>query len=181
MVSLNAVMVDGTYKKIVAVEGASQWEYTPRSSEEMQKIESLVKRAVNYNPDRGDDIEVVNIPFETNRLLLADQAATVPAWRSFVDNYRPYFKHIFIGLFLLLTFMFFVKPIVRWVTEFSRSDINLLQQLPKTVGELESEMGQDVKRLPSVDQVSEIISKDNEASLGVMRNWMNESRTDADS
>ena len=91
-----------------------------------------------------------------------------------MDGYKPYFKHIFIGLFLLLTFIFFVKPIVRWVTELSRSDIGLLQQLPKTVGELESEMANDVKRLPSVDQVADLVSSDNETSIGVMRNWMNE-------
>ena len=117
----------------------------------------------------------MNIPFETTRLTLSEQTAEVPAWRSLLDSYKPYFKHIFIGLFLLLTFLFFVKPIVRWVTELSHTDAGLLQQLPKTVGELESEMGQEMKRLPSVDQVSDLISADSETSIGVVRNWMNES------
>ena len=169
-----AVMVDGTYKSAVAESGEIEWQYAPRSEDEMKQLENLVKRAVNYDAKRGDEVEVVNIPFETNRMLLTEQMAEAPAWRSYIDSYKPYFKHIFIGLFLLLTFLFFVKPIVRWVTELSRNDVGLLQQLPKTVEELESEMGQDVKRLPSIDQVSDLISSDNETSIGVMRNWMNE-------
>jgi flagellar M-ring protein FliF len=170
-----AVMVDGTYNRTVSDAGEIEWQYTPRSEEEMKQLENLVKRAVNYDRQRGDDVEVVNIPFETNRALLAERMAEVPAWRSLLDSYKPYFKHVFIGLFLLLTFLFFVKPMVRWVTELSRDDTGLLQQLPKTVGELESEMGRDVKRLPSVDQVSELVTSDNETSIGVVRNWMNES------
>ena len=170
-----AVMVDGTYKQNITEDGAAQWQYIPRTGEEMQKIENLVKRAVNFDPQRGDSVEVVNIPFETNRTMLNDQADVAPAWRKMLDAYKPYFKHVFIGLFLLLTFLFFVKPVVRWITEYSRSDIGVLQQLPKTVGELENELGQGAKRLPSLDQVSEIFSTDSEASLGVMRNWMNES------
>lgn len=169
-----AVLVDGAYKQVVAEDGASEWQYVPRSAEEMQKLENLVKRAVNFNSERGDQVELVNIPFESSRLTLSDSATTTPAWRVFVDSYKPYFKHVFIGLFLMLTFLFFVKPIVRWVTEYSRQDVDLLQQLPRTVGELESEMGGGVRQLPSLDQAAQLVTSDNETSLGVMRTWMRE-------
>ena len=37
--------------------------YTPRSAEEMQRIEQLVRAAVGFNTDRGDQVTVVNVRF----------------------------------------------------------------------------------------------------------------------
>src|SRR5690606_16314229 len=37
--------------------------YTPRSAEEMQRIEQLVRTAVGFNSDRGDQVTVVNVRF----------------------------------------------------------------------------------------------------------------------
>jgi hypothetical protein len=85
----------------------------------------------------------------------------------------PYLKNGFIGLFLLLTFVFFVKPLVRWLTEHSIADVEIVKQLPKTVGEIEHELA-GVKGLPSVDQASMLIASDSDASVGVMRNWLKE-------
>jgi len=39
--------------------------YTPRSAQEMQQIEQLVRSAVGFNSDRGDQITVVNVRFPT--------------------------------------------------------------------------------------------------------------------
>ena len=50
----------------------------------------------------------------------------------------------------------------------------LLYQLPKTVGEIESQDGADTKQLTFADQASQLISNDNEASVGVMRDWLKE-------
>jgi len=69
--------------------------------------------------------------------------------------------------------MFFVKPLVRWLTEHSLGDVEIVKQLPKTVGQLEHELS-GVKGLPSVDQASMLIASDSDASVGVMRNWIRE-------
>jgi flagellar M-ring protein FliF len=37
--------------------------YSPRSAQEMQQIEQLVRSAVGYNSDRGDQVTVVNVRF----------------------------------------------------------------------------------------------------------------------
>jgi len=73
----------------------------------------------------------------------------------------------------LLTFLFFVRPLVRWLTENSAAAIDIVPQLPKTVGELEQELS-GAKRLPSLDQASMLIASDSDASVGVMRNWIRE-------
>lgn len=54
-----AVVVDGRY---VENENGDKI-YEPRSEEEIERIESLVRSAVGYDEDRGDVIEVVNLQF----------------------------------------------------------------------------------------------------------------------
>ncbi|MBL8770795.1 MAG: flagellar M-ring protein FliF [Phenylobacterium sp.] len=65
----------GTVKRLsvaVAVDGATAvgkdgkpGAYTPRSAQEMQQIEQLVRSAVGFNQDRGDQISVINVRFPT--------------------------------------------------------------------------------------------------------------------
>lgn len=57
-----AVAVDGT--TAIGQDG-KPGAYTPRTAEEMQRIEQLVRTAVGYNADRGDQVTVVNVPFPT--------------------------------------------------------------------------------------------------------------------
>lgn len=54
-----AVLIDGTRE--VKADGASQ--YKPRSPEEMQALEKIVRSAVGFSAERNDVVEVVNLPF----------------------------------------------------------------------------------------------------------------------
>ena len=170
-----AVLVDGTYKRIEKAEGDIEWQYVPRTADEMQKFESMVKRAVNYDKARGDQVDIVNIPFETTKLVDNDTEMVEEGWVDLLKKYQPYLKYGFLSLFLLLSFMFFVKPLVRWLTEYSFGDMQMFKQLPKTVGELEGEFNPEANQLIFRDQASDLIASDKDASLGVMRDWIKES------
>ena len=141
----------------------------------MQKFENIVKRAVNFDPDRGDKVDIVNIPFETTKLAAKETQVVEEGWMDLLKKYQPYLKYGFLSLFLILSFMFFVKPLVRWLTEYSFGDMQMFKQLPKTVGELEGEYNREANQLVFRDQASELIASDKEASLGVMREWIKES------
>ncbi len=169
-----AVLVDGTYRRIEKPGGEFEWEYIPRTGEEMQKFESIVKRAVNFSASRGDEVDVVNIPFETTKLLEETDHADEPAWLGYLKTYKPYMKYGFLSLFLILSFLFFVRPLVRWMTEYSFGDMEIFKQLPKTVGELQGEFDPNSKRLTFRDQASQMIAKDSQASMRVMRDWIKE-------
>lgn len=169
-----AVLVDGTYRSKAKKDGPLEWTYVPRSAEELTKIENLVKSAVNFVADRGDKIEVVNIPFETAKIGESEQDSKIASWLSKLKSYKPYLKYTFLSLFLILTFIFVVQPLIRWLTAHTGADAELLGQLPKTVGELEDDYGADPKRLMLKDQISQLVANDNEASLGVMRDWLKE-------
>lgn len=54
-----AVLVDGKYEKD---------KYISRTAEEMEVIKGMVKRAVGFDPERGDEIEVANVPFKVQPL-----------------------------------------------------------------------------------------------------------------
>ncbi len=60
-----AVLVNGKYTAIDKG-GSQSVEYTPRSPEEIAQLTNIVKTAVGFDPTRGDQVSVVNIPFENS-------------------------------------------------------------------------------------------------------------------
>ena len=170
-----AVMVDGTYERIEKEAGGFEWKYIPRTAEEMQKFENIVKRAVNFDASRGDEVEIVNIPFETTLISLNAESPAEDKWLNLLKKYQPYLKYGFLGFFLFLSFLFFVRPLVRWLTEYSFGDLELFKQLPRTVGELEGDIDPaGARRLTFRDQASQLIASDSEASMNIMRDWIKE-------
>lgn len=68
-----SVLVNGT-TKVVEQDGKKIAQYTPRSQEELQKLTQIVRNAIGYNPERNDQVSVVNLPFDTS--LLEEQEET---------------------------------------------------------------------------------------------------------
>lgn len=62
-----SVLVNGI-TKIVEQDGKKVAQYTPRSSEELQKLTQIVRNAIGYDPERNDQVSVVNLPFDTTLL-----------------------------------------------------------------------------------------------------------------
>ena len=168
----------GTYRRIssplASGNGPFDWKYVPRSAEEMQKFENIVKRAVNFDAARGDEVEIVNIPFETTLVSLNADTPPDDKWMNLLRKYQPYMKYGFLSFFLFLSFLFFVRPLVRWLTEYSFGDFEMFKQLPRTVGELEGNFDPAARTLTFRDQASKLIASDSEASMGIMRDWIKE-------
>ena len=63
-----AVVVDGRYEMEKDAEGKDKKDgkqiYVPRTTEEMDQLKALVRSAVNFDANRGDTVEVVNLPFQ---------------------------------------------------------------------------------------------------------------------
>jgi flagellar M-ring protein FliF len=57
-----AVLVNSIPKQ-VEVKGETVTEYTPRPREEMDQLADIVKKAVGFDPQRKDEVSVVNLPF----------------------------------------------------------------------------------------------------------------------
>ncbi len=105
-----AVLVDGKYEAPAAVkEGqVAKAKYVPRSPDELQKIETLVKSAVGFNLERGDQLSVQNIPFQDMGEVGTQE--TTQWWTN------PFFlslaKNLMIGLGFLALIMFVIRPLL---------------------------------------------------------------------
>jgi len=125
-----AVVVDGTTK--VAEGGAKSYE--PRSQEELDKIKSLVKSAVNFDVNRGDTIEVVNMPFQQADNVMADAAA------SDMFMGMPKMDLVRIAQTLLLAFiglmvvLLVVRPIIRRIFETADATGEMQQRIAGATG-----------------------------------------------
>ena len=66
-----SVLVDGTYNTTVDASGGEQKEYVERTPQEMTTLTAVVRNAVGFYPQRGDQLTIQNIPFESQRELVA--------------------------------------------------------------------------------------------------------------
>lgn len=107
-----AVVVDGRYEKELNEEGVEQLKYLPLNEEEMAKISSLVRQAIGYSEQRGDEVSVSN--FQLNGQLSSFKARTplerfLETSAKLLEPFMPLLKYVIVGLIL---FFFYKKVIV---------------------------------------------------------------------
>jgi flagellar M-ring protein FliF len=94
-----AVAVDGT----VADGGA----YKPRNAQELKQIDTLVKSAIGYDASRGDQVQVVNMPFARVETIVGTPAPTPflgldgAAWFKIIEAAILSITALLIGLFVM--------------------------------------------------------------------------------
>jgi flagellar M-ring protein FliF len=67
------VLIDGKYEEVKDKNGNISYKFIPRSSEEIKQYEELVKSAIGFDPQRGDKVTVVSIPFERKPEVVFEQ------------------------------------------------------------------------------------------------------------
>ncbi len=112
LVRLNAaVVVDGKYK-IALKDGANTLEYEPLSDESLKKINALVKQAIGYNQNRGDDVAVSNFEFNPTAPMLDNATLSekiMHKTQKVLGSFTPLIKYI---LVFIVLFIFYKKVIV---------------------------------------------------------------------
>jgi flagellar M-ring protein FliF len=173
-----AVIVDGKYSTVIKGKGDKKREelqYEPRTDQEMAKLESLVRRAVNFDETRGDKVEVTNIPFNTEKIAPLPEVEGIGAW---VDRLRAYggpIKYLIGGLFVLFSFMFIIRPLVKWLTDTSWEDVDLLEHLPKTIAEIEKQYAdKDAVKSQYVEQAAQVMKNNQADTTQLMQQWLKE-------
>ncbi|GAA8492760.1 flagellar basal-body MS-ring/collar protein FliF [Helicobacter pylori] len=143
LVRLNAaVVVDGRYK-IVLKDGANALEYEPLSDESLKKINALVKQAIGYNQNRGDDVAVSN--FEFNPMAPMIDNATLSEkimhkTQKILGSFTPLIKYI---LVFIVLFIFYKKVIV----PFSERMLEVVPDEDKEVKSMFEEMDEEEDEL----------------------------------
>ncbi|MGN8453171.1 flagellar basal-body MS-ring/collar protein FliF [Helicobacter pylori] len=143
LVRLNAaVVVDGKYK-IALKDGVNALEYEPLSDESLKKINALVKQAIGYNQNRGDDVAVSN--FEFNPMAPMIDNATLSEkimhkTQKILGSFTPLIKYI---LVFIVLFIFYKKVIV----PFSERMLEVVPDEDKEVKSMFEEMDEEEDEL----------------------------------
>jgi flagellar M-ring protein FliF len=104
-----AVLVDGKYEKIKGDKG-EELKYLPRSQQELGSIRALVFRAAGLSEERGDKIEVLNMPFEVEDIPEEKGLFANPDNKELALNMGRYAFYLIMALCI---FLFVLKPFFR--------------------------------------------------------------------
>jgi len=117
------VLVDGTY---AAPQGSTEKKYSPRTEDEVRQFEDMVKKAIGFTTERGDEVKVVNMPFEVVALEETVETAAPSPVMPLVMTGAKYLIPL-VGVVLL--FLFVIRPLMKTLTEASpRPQMMLPQQ-----------------------------------------------------
>ncbi|QTO97282.1 flagellar M-ring protein FliF [Helicobacter pylori] len=143
LVRLNAaVVVDGKYK-IALKDGANTLEYEPLSDESLKKINALVKQAIGYNQNRGDDVAVSNFEFNPIAPILDNATLSekiMHKTQKILGSFTPLIKYI---LVFIVLFIFYKKVIV----PFSERMLEVVPDEDKEVKSMFEEMDEEEDEL----------------------------------
>lgn len=109
-----AVLVDGTYARGQGAEAG----YQPRTQEELERIGQLVRTAIGFDRQRGDQVEVVNLRFAEGPQAQADlvEQSLMQQLLSFTKEDMVRFAEIgVISLLILMVLMVVVRPLLKQV------------------------------------------------------------------
>ena len=166
-----AVMVDGKY---------DNEKYLARSAAEMEVIKGIVKRAVGFDTERGDEIEIANVPFKIqpasplNPLVaptLKDMAQT-PMGMAAAGG----------ALLILGALAFFMlrrkKPAAS-AAEPSSSSAALPTEPSASAAAIQEEVAAAAQKIivsedPRKEQLSQIAHDYHDASVRIIRTWLQE-------
>lgn len=193
-----AVIVDNATKTTTNQDGTTTTQSEARKPEEMKKFRDLVAAAVGFNEERGDQIIVENVSFETE-----GQTITPP---TFLERQGPLLltalRFLIIPVIFVLVYILFLRPAQKALMSASASITTLPEvspsslQRPVTVRELEAQLhggnpgdrsrpmaqGQlpppnPTNRLDVIrNQIVEHAQKDPETVAKLVRVWLNEER-----
>jgi flagellar M-ring protein FliF len=173
-----AVVVDGTYTTPPPAEGAEEEAtpeaiYEPRSDEELNQLAEIVKRAVGFDQQRGDEFEIQNLRFPSP---LEDVAAKpLPYWRSpeFMMLVPTVTRGVAVVGGLLLLVLLVLRPALR---QLSQAQAFSTQTADGAPGAGPGGSGEETFRIADPDAELAIpVTKDQAKEVAnAMRQWLRE-------
>lgn len=191
-----AVAVDG-----VTAPGADgkPGAYTPRAPEEMQRIDALVKAAVGFDTNRGDQVVVTNVRFAREADTVGGTEASNPLMGFDKNDIMRAVELAILGIVAALLIFFVARPMLKGAgagaPQIALAPVGAagLLPAPTAAGAYDAPLddplalpGPDVDatldiariegavKASSVKKVSEFVEKHPEQSVNILRNWLHE-------
>ncbi len=169
-----AVLVDGKYDApaVGAKPGAdAKPKYVPRSPEELQKIEALVKSAVGFNAERGDQLTVQNVPFQdTGESGVAEESKW---WSN--PLIATLFKNLLIAGGFLALIMFVIRPLLTSLKIARPAVFDSIESIHEPSETLTTvEKAQIATQMAEQQGLIESAKKDPYQVAQILQNWLSE-------
>lgn len=189
-----AVILDDDQVAKAEKDGQTTVARTPRTPEELQKIQGLVAAAVGLEPDRGDLLTVENVAFDEPIFI---EPAAIPFLERYSGQLWEGGRILAVGLIALLAFFMFVRPMMRRIgiqaapaaAMAAGGQMAMAMPIagrgPRTVAEMESEIeGQldaltaqyaEDRRLPVLTRrLSAVTVNEPESVAKLLRGWISD-------
>ncbi|NWF54429.1 MAG: flagellar M-ring protein FliF [Syntrophaceae bacterium] len=167
-----AVIVDGTYKEVADAKGKKGREYQARSPEEMKSLEAMVKKAIGFDEARGDQVEVINMPFTWSVAEEDSKPAAAEGWKEYIlISYKP-----LVSLVLAVLFIFFVvRPLLRRRGPLPQDETSYLPK-PSLHPALPPDSSPQAKPLDLKSQTVQLIQENPSRAVGIIKEWISEGK-----
>ena len=145
-----------------------------RSPEEMKNFDAIVKKAIGYDEQRGDQVEVINMPFNWSMSEEDPKPLGGEVWKEYIlISYKP-----LVSLVLAFLFIFFVvRPLLKKRIPLPKGEA---AYLPKTPGPqpaalpTETGMPREGKSPDLRQQTLQIVQENPSKVVGIIKEWINE-------
>ncbi len=161
-----AVLLDQSVLNPPAQGKEAQGGEAQAAEDRLSQVERLVKGAIGYNPDRGDQVEVISLPFEG-----LPEVSKSAIWLDYAQRFaRPLTEFLLVVLFLLLV----VRPVLKTFLKRMEPEPPPPPEEALT-GEEEAEAleGEEPQPLPQEMALS-IIHNQPERAAVLVRRWLAE-------
>ena len=180
-----AVMVDGVYGK----NAEGKMVYRPRTPEEMEQINALVRSSVGYDANRGDVVEVENMRF-VNMMPEIEEVQEILIMGFTKDELIRIAEGIGVAVVAILVILLVIRPLINNAFDVSgnNNDGRLLGSNPEDdnlllsnfLNDDESGVGELINlnkidgrvKVSSLKKVSDIVEKNPDAAVNVIRGWL---------
>ncbi len=161
-----SVAVDGKYTN--GENGEQQ--YQPRTPEELQNLENMVKNAVGYDLARGDQIAVANVQFDNEFIRREREDFRARQQREFWLMIAKY-----VGVFLIVVMLIlFLRSVARTLADAMNPPMPAMQPLGPEE-ETPIEVPENVRKTNEILERVEMMTREEPVNIAsIIRQWLQE-------
>lgn len=167
-----AAAVDGTYEAVTAKDRSKTEKYIPRTQEQLQDLEKMVKRAMGFDEDRGDQVYVSSFPLSMSRDVR--EAPQVPGidWLALG---RQYLRTALNLVLVIFVFLFVVRPLLKSLKTIDTAPRSEGQKkLPAVSEEAGSATLPEPERVSTRERTIKLAQDNADKTEQVLKGWLNE-------
>ena len=180
-----AVLVDDEHVTSAGQDGAVSTRRKPRDPAAMQKLQNLVSASLGIDTERGDQLTVENVTFESP---VAEPVAPPTWWQRVGEQGGGAVKGVAAVLIVTMVLLLFVRPVLGRLLTMptatgSQATIGMPHQLPRTIEEIESEIEAQLDAAPNdgdrrqpvlTRRMVNLANSEPESAAKLVRGWLAE-------